>query len=97
MRDLIGGKKLIGEKAAACLMNDLDDLLPHYCFNSKNWRKPARSTNAIERCFVEVRRRTRPMGVMADRASMERILYAVFTGINQSQGTATPFPLTHNS
>ncbi|MCH8842385.1 MAG: transposase [SAR324 cluster bacterium] len=75
----------------------MDALLIHYHFKTEKWRKAARSTNAIERCFVEVRRRTRPMGVMADRASMNRILYAVFTGINQSQGTATPFPLTHNS
>ena len=84
-------------KAVACLAGDLDALFAHYCFKGAKWRKASRSTNAIERCFVEVRRRTRPMGVMADRASMERILYAVFTGINQNQGTATPFPLTHNS
>ncbi len=84
-------------KAVACLAGDMDDLLAHYHFKDPKWRKAARSTNAIERCFVEVRRRTRPMGVMADRASMSRILYAVFTGINQNQGTATPFPLTHNS
>jgi len=55
-------------------------------------RKAARTTNAIERCFVEIRRRTRPMGVMADRTSCERIVYAVFTGINQAQGTASPSP-----
>ncbi len=84
-------------KAVKCLADDLDALLEHYIFKETKWRKATRSTNAIERCFVEVRRRTRPMGVMADRASMSRILYAVFTGINQNQGTATPFPLTHNS
>lgn len=84
-------------KAVACLADDLDALFAHYCFKEKKWRKAGRSTNAIERCFVEVRRRTRPMGVMADRASMSRILYAVFTGINQNQGTTTPFPLTQNS
>ena len=87
----------IYHKAVACLVNDLDDLLTHYLFDSEKWRKATRSTNAIERCFVEVRRRTRPMGVMADRASMSRILYAVFSGINQNQGTATPFSLTQNS
>ena len=81
----------------ACLAGDLDALFEHYRFKEPKWRKASRSTNAIERCFVEVRRRTRPMGVMADRASMSRILYAVFSGINQNQGTATPFPLTHNS
>lgn len=85
-------------KAVHCLRADLDELLVHLSvFSAPKWRKTARSTNAIERCFVEVRRRTRPMGVMADRTSCDRILYAVFMGINQNQGTATPFPLTHNS
>lgn len=85
-------------RAVDCLRADLDELLVHLrVFRDPEQRKAARSTNAIERCFVEVRRRTRPMGVMADRASMERILYAVFTGINQNQGTAAPFSLTQNS
>ena len=84
-------------KAVACLAGDLDALLIHDRFKTAVWQKAARSTNAIERGFVEVRRRTRPMGVMADRASLERILYAVFTRINQNQGTATPFPLTQNN
>lgn len=83
-------------RAVACLAGDLDALFAHYVFKEAKWRKAARSTNAIERCFVEVRRRTRPMGVMSDRASMSRILYAVFTGINQNQGTVAPFPLTQN-
>ncbi len=85
-------------KAVACLRGDLDELLVHLdVFKTADWRKAARTTNAIERCFLEVRRRTRPMGVMADRTSCERILYAVLIGINQAQGTAGPFPLTQNS
>lgn len=85
-------------KAVACLRADLDELLVHLeVFRDAHWRKASRTTNAIERCFGEVRRRTRPMGVMADKTSCERILYAVFMGINQSQGTASPFPLTQNS
>jgi transposase-like protein len=84
-------------QAVACLRADLDALFEHYRFDDPDWRKATRSTNAIERCFVEVRRRTRPMGVMADKASMDRILYAVFADINQNQGTSTPFPLTQNS
>ena len=84
-------------RAVACLRADLEDLFTHYRFDEERWRKAARGTNAIERCFVEVRRRTRPMGVMADRTSMDRILYATFPGINQNQGTFTPFPLTQNS
>ncbi len=45
----------------------------------------------------EMRRRTRPMGVFADRTSIERILFAVFTHENANQGVSTPFLLTQNS
>ena len=54
-------------------------------------------TNAIERRFREVRRRTRPMGTFQDKTSMDRILFAVFLHENRNQGLATPFALTHNS
>ncbi len=54
-------------------------------------------TNAIERRFREVRRRTRPMGTFQDKTSMDRILFAVFTHENKSQGVASPFPLTHKN
>jgi len=55
-------------------------------------------TNAVERRFREVRRRTRPMGTFQDRTSMDRILFAVFTHENNSQGVGTPFLLlTHNN
>ena len=53
-------------KAVACLRNDLDDLLT--CFRYSQ----VRTTNAIERRFREVRRRTRPMGTFQDRTSMDR-------------------------
>ena len=56
-----------------------------------------RTTNAIERRFREVRRRTLPMGVFADKTSMEHILFAVFTHENRNQGVSTPFLLTQNS
>ena len=55
-----------------------------------------RTTNAIERRFREVRRRTRPMGVFSDRTSMDRILFAVFTHENSTQGVPTLFSLTQN-
>jgi hypothetical protein len=50
-------------------------------------------SRAIERRFVEVRRRTRPMGTFSDRTSMERILFSVFTYENLKQRIATPFLL----
>ena len=59
-------------------------------------RKAVRTTNAIERRFREVRRRTRPMGVVQDRTSMDRILFAVFTHENRSQGVPSLFSLTQS-
>ena len=84
-------------KAVACLRGDLDDLLSVFRYAEPKWRKATRTTNAIERRFREVRRRTRPMGVFADRTSIERILFAVFTYENRNQGVSTPFLLTQNS
>jgi transposase-like protein len=56
-----------------------------------------RTTNAIERRFREVRRRTRPIGTFQDITSMDRILFAVFTHENKSQGVSTLFLLTQNN
>jgi len=72
--------------AVRCLWGDIDELLTFFVFPDDEWRKAARTTNAIERRFREVRRRTRPMGVMANKESLERILFAVFTHENQKQG-----------
>ena len=41
----------------------------------KHLRPKLRTTNAIERCFREVRRRTRPMSAFCNDASCERIVY----------------------
>lgn len=83
-------------KAVACLRNDLDDLLTCFRYKTEKERKRVRTTNAIERRFREVRRRTRPMGVFQDRTSMDRILYAVFTRENRSQGVSSLFLLTQS-
>ena len=84
-------------KAVASLRNDLEDLLTCFRYKDLAERKQIRTTNAIERRFREVRRRTRPMGTFQDRTSMDRILYAVFIHENKSQGITTPVSLTHNS
>lgn len=84
-------------RAVHCLRQDLDSLLEFLCFQDVAWRTAARTTNAIERRFREVRRRTRPMGVFSDRTSMERILFAVFSYENQKAGTSTPFLLTQTT
>jgi transposase-like protein len=83
--------------AVRCLWKDLEELLVFFRFKESSWRRMTRTTNAIERRFREVKRRTRPMGVFADRSSMERILYAVFTYENKKEGTGTPFLLTQYS
>ena len=84
-------------KAVACLCNDLDDLLTCFRYKTPAEQKLVRTTNAIERRFREIRRRTRPMGTFQDKVSMDRILYAVFTHENKSQGISAPVSLTHKS
>lgn len=83
--------------AVACLRNDLDELLTCFRYKSEAERRAVRTTNAVERRFREVRRRTRPMGTFQDKTSMDRILFAVFTHENKSQGVSTPFLLTQNN
>lgn len=80
--------------AVRCLWMDIDQLLTCFLFEDETWRRATRTTNAIERRFREVRRRTRPMGVMANPASIERILFAVFTHENHKQGLAAALLIT---
>jgi transposase-like protein len=49
-----------------------------------------RTTNAIERSFREVRRRTRPISCFQNNASCERIIYAVFHHLNLRWDNALP-------
>jgi putative transposase len=64
------------------LERDLPELLSFFSFPWALWRK-LRTTNVIERCFVEVRRRTRPMVCFVNVASVDRIIYAIFNGLNE--------------
>jgi putative transposase len=84
-------------KAVKCLQGDLEELLTCFQFADPDFRKAIRTTNAIERRFREVRRRTRPMGVFSNRTSIERILYAVFMYENIHQGVYPVFVLTQNA
>jgi putative transposase len=84
-------------RAVACLEKDLDELLHFFQIkNPKMWSR-LRTTNLIERSFREVRRRTRPMGVMANVKSLQRIVFAVFHHLNQNWSQTTPNKFTHNS
>ena len=48
-----------------------------------------RTTNAIKRRFVDIKRKRKPMGVFADKTSMKRILFAIFFHLNKNQGIYT--------
>ncbi len=64
------------------LEQDLPELLAFFQMPPHLWRK-LRTTNVIERCFVEVRRRTRPMVCFVTELSVERIIYAIFHHFNE--------------
>src|SRR5262249_38049801 len=55
------------------LEKDLPELLSVFAF-PKDLRRKLRTTNVIERCFVEVRRRTRPMVCFVNVHSIDRII-----------------------
>lgn len=64
------------------LERDLPELLSFFEF-PPHLRRKLRTTNVIERCFVEVRRRTRPMVCFVNVQSVDRIIYAIFNGLKK--------------
>ena len=70
-------------KAVDCLEEDLESMLAFFDCPKKRWIK-VRTTNIIERAFVEVRRRIRTMCSFATSSSCERILYSVFDRMNSN-------------
>jgi transposase-like protein len=67
--------------AVHCLEKDLDDMLP-FLSCPKDHQIKVRTTNAIERAFREVRRRTRVITCFSNLASSERIIFAIFCKLN---------------
>jgi transposase-like protein len=67
------------------LEQDLPELLTFFRFPRHLWRKlrTIPPSGTIERCFVEVRRRTRPMVCFVNVESVDRIIYAIFNGLNE--------------
>lgn len=63
------------------LERDLPELLSFFSF-PKPLGRQLRTTNVIERVFVEVRRRTRPMVCFVNVASVDRIIYSIFHRFN---------------
>ena len=63
------------------LQKDLPELLSFFSLPRRLWRT-LRTINVIERCFVEVRRRTRPMVCFVNVASVDRIIYSILQRFN---------------
>jgi transposase-like protein len=84
-------------QAVEGIEKNLDALLAHFR-EPPELRRTLRTTNPIERCFREVRRRTRPMGGFNNQDSLERIVYSVVRHLN-TQWEKRPLTRTstHNS
>jgi len=65
-----------------CLERDLPELLSFFSFPRHVWRT-LRTTNVNKRCFVEVRRRTRPMVCFVNVASVDRIVFSIFNRFDE--------------
>ena len=76
------------------LERDLPELLAFFSFPPSLWKK-LRTTNVIERVFVEVRRRTRPMVCFVNVESVDRIIYSIFHRFNLEWRNRTLQVFTH--
>lgn len=79
-----------------CLETDLEELLRFLDCPPAHWRK-MRTTNAIERAFREVRRRTQPMSCFNNPASVDRIIYGIISHLNQAWKDKPLPEFTHNT
>jgi len=66
----------------ANLREDLGKLLRFYECPTKHW-KYIRTTNPIERCFLELRKRRFGCGAFADKRSCDRVVFGVFSWLNE--------------
>jgi transposase-like protein len=71
------------ERAVRTLKRQLHQCLT-YLDQAISEHRQIRTTNALERAFREVRRRTRPMGTYVTRDSAERIMFGVTDHLNDS-------------
>jgi transposase-like protein len=79
-----------------CLEVDLEQLLAFYDCPKADCKR-LRTTNVIERLFVEVRRRIRTMCAFTTRDSCERILFSVFDRMNTHWRKHPLKTFTHNN
>jgi transposase-like protein len=70
--------------AVRCVEQDLESLLAFYEMPRRHW-KMLRTTNAIERCFREIRRRTRSIGCFVNDKSLDRMVYGLFRFLNEKR------------
>ncbi|MGH9512558.1 MAG: transposase [Terriglobales bacterium] len=75
--------------SARPLERNLPELLSFFAFPPHLWRK-LRTTNVIECCFVEVRRRTLPMVCFVNVERVDRIIYSIFQRFSSSTGLTFP-------
>ena len=78
------------------LLRDLPELLAFFQNPKGLWLK-LRTTNVIERCFVEVRPWTRLMVWFVNVQSVERIIFSIFNRFNLESGQPTLRELTHSA
>lgn len=84
-------------KAVQCLEKDIQEMLAFLQLREDD-RVTMRTTNAVERVFREVRRRTRTISCFTNRRSVDRIIYAVLTYQNRKWGAPCHSAVfTHNA
>jgi transposase-like protein len=71
------------------LKKDLSDVPAFFSLHPTLWRQ-LKTTNIIERVFVEVRRRTRPMVCCVNVDSVDRIIYFIFQRIQSQMAGPQP-------
>lgn len=76
-------------RAVAKIEHALDELLAFFGCEPGLWRA-FRTTNGIERLFVELRRRQRPIGCLPDAAAARRLAFAVFDTYNARRHRVRP-------
>lgn len=71
----------INPKGVDCLEKDFERLIPFFEFDP-SFHKVIRTTNVIERCFKEIRRRLKVMGYFQNMKSCKRIVMSLFYYFN---------------
>jgi len=94
-RDWARRWRSVEPKAVKCLEADMDEMLSFLTCPRSHWSK-IRTTNAVERAFREVRRRTRPMSCFQNSVSVDRLIYGVISHLNNAWKEKPLFEFTHS-